>query len=116
MPENSSYAEFLDRVRDCNSHLKYGQIVWDGEERQVVTSIHFELSRQEPAEVVNFRAYDFFSKLDPQDYLALRIEVDVRAGRAVRAMLKPRDGCGVVRTGMTGRLKHLVSGLDLQPE
>jgi hypothetical protein len=89
----------------------FGQVVWDGENQEVITSVHFELNRQEPIEVVNLRAWKFFNELTPYDIVTYRIEVDVRSHRAVRATLKPR-GSPVRVPGATARLRQLAAQLD----
>lgn len=104
----SNPTEFLARLR--SNGLAFGQYVWDGEHQETLTSITFEWSNKEPAEVVNRRALEFFSSLTDYDWINYRIEVDVRHHRLVRAILKPRASLAPVKVpGSTARLRQLAA-------
>lgn len=104
---DSTWDEFLDRIRAGNVP-PYGLVHWDGETGQVTTSFHFELSRNEPASVVNARAWHFLRQLSPSERGAVEIEITLRDGKAVRAVFRSRGG--VIRLG-TARLKELAGSI-----
>jgi len=106
--DGDNHIGFLKRLLN-RRFPAYGTLMWDGETQQVSTAVHFEMNRQEPAEVVSQRAYEFFSQLTPEEWLTLEIEVAIRDGKPVRAILKPRGG--VVKIG-TGRLRQLIARIN----
>jgi hypothetical protein len=93
----ASYEVFLERLR-TGRLPKFGALRWDGESGEVITSVTFELSQKESDETVCQRAYEFFAQLTPKEQRALDIDVATRAGRPVRAVLKPIQK-GVISTG-----------------
>lgn len=98
-----SFREFVERIRQGN-HPDYGTLVWDGETQQLSVTVVFEMHHQEPLEVVRARALKFFEQLQPHEWLVFQIVLSFRAGRPVRAYLKPRTSA--VKIG-TSRLREL---------
>jgi hypothetical protein len=103
----AGFDEFLERIR-TGRYPKYGALYWDGETEEMSTAVHFELNRSEPAETVCERAWQFLGQLTPAEQSALEIEVAIRDGKPVRAILKPRRN-GPVRIN-TNRLRELHRG------
>lgn len=100
----SSSEEFLERIQ-TGRHPLYGVLTWDGETQEMSIAVHFELNRGESAETVRERAWRYFKQLTPGEWLALEIELTLRDGKPVRAVLKPRSG-GPTRIN-TARLREL---------
>jgi hypothetical protein len=106
----ASYEAFLDRLR-TGRLPPYGALRWDGEAGEVITSVNFEIEKTDTAAEVRERAHRYFSQLTPAEWRVLDIEVITRAGKPVRATLKPLHG-GVIQTS---RLRQLEETLAKPP-
>lgn len=104
------YRDVLERLRTGRLPA-YGAIRWDGQVGQVTTSVNFEMDRSESVAVVCERAHRFFSQLTPAEWQDLDIEITTRAGKPVRATLRPRRNQVVT----TNRLRQLEETLHNNP-
>lgn len=103
---SNSFEGFLERLR-TGRLPQYGTLRWDGQCGEVVTAINFELDRSEPVATVCERAHRFFSQLSGAERRSMDIEITTRAGKPVRATLRPAAN-GIITTG---RLRELEGSL-----
>jgi hypothetical protein len=81
------FEELLNRIRQ-SKHPAYGSLTWDGVSRQVTTTVQFENGQQEPDEVVRGRALRYLEQLTAEERSAVQVEVLLKEGRPVRAVIK----------------------------
>jgi hypothetical protein len=83
------FDQLLDRIR-AKEHPQYGSLSWDGESREVTVTVQFENGRQEDPEAVRARALRYLASLTPEERQSLQVDVQMRDGTPVRAVLKGR--------------------------
>lgn len=86
--DQGAFGELLDRIR-AREHPDYGSISWDGQSRAFTITVQFERNGfVEEDDLVRERALKYLGGLTPEEQAAADIEVILKNGVPVRAVLK----------------------------
>lgn len=84
---DTGFEELLNKIRQDRLPA-YGSVAWDGQERQVTTTVQFDGSGRESDEVIKARALKYLEGLTPEEWAAAKVEVFSKEGKPVRAVIK----------------------------
>lgn len=89
---SDEFEQLLERIRQ-REHPEYGSITWDGHRRSFEVSVQFARSGvAEDEGVIRARALRYLGSLSKREREAARIDIQLRCGVPVRAVLRGNTG------------------------